>query len=58
MQNDRKPVSPVEEYIRRAQEAETKAKACDDPNVRRSYEATAANWRRLAAFVDPRAKRS
>jgi hypothetical protein len=53
-----KPVSQNDEYIRKAEEAEAKAKATNNPTAKQSYMATAANWRRLAAFVDPEWKRS
>jgi len=53
-----KPVSRVEEFIHNAEEAEAKAKVANDPTAKQSYLATAANWRRLAAFVHPDYKRS
>jgi hypothetical protein len=44
----------VQHYLRLADEAEAKAKAIfDNPVAKRSYEATAANWRRLAKYLDP-----
>ena len=58
LQGDNKPVSQADEYVRKAEEAEAKAKAINDPAAKRSYMATAASWRRLAAFVDPKWKRS
>ena len=58
LQDDSKPVSQADQYIRKAEEAEAKAKASNNPTAQRSYMATAANWRRLAAFVDPEWKRS
>ncbi len=56
-QGESKPVSQADEYIRRAEEAEAKANASNNPTAQQSYMATAANWRRLAAFVDPEWKR-
>lgn len=53
-----KPVSQTDEYIRKAEEAEAKARAANNPTAKQSYMATAANWRRLATFVDPEWKRS
>jgi len=49
-----KPMSEqAQEYLRLAKDAEAKAKTTTNPVARKSYEATAANWRRLADFVDP-----
>lgn len=55
MQAKAKPISEVvQEYLRLADEAEAKAKAIvDNPIAKQSYEATAANWRRLAKYLDP-----
>jgi len=48
----------VAEYLRKAEDAEAKARATDNPMAKRAYEATAANWRRLANFVEPSWKRA
>jgi hypothetical protein len=49
----------VQHYLRLADEAEVKANGIfDNPVAKRSYEATAANWRRLATCLDPSWQRS
>jgi hypothetical protein len=57
MQNKKSLAEQVADYLRKAEEAEAKARATEDPIVKKSFEATAFSWRRLAAFVDPEWKR-
>jgi hypothetical protein len=69
MQDKTKSISEVvQKYLLLADEAEAKAKAIViDPTsdraseqaaAKRSYQATAANWHRLAKYLDPTWKRS
>ena len=69
MQDKTKSISEVvQKYLLLADEAEAKAKAIViDPisdrapqqaAAKKSYEATAANWRRLARDLDPTTKQS
>jgi hypothetical protein len=59
MQDQNKSIAEqVAEYLRNAEDAEAKARAAKNALDKKSYEATAANWRRIAAFIDPDWKRS
>jgi plasmid stabilization system protein ParE len=54
MQDNSDAILETVQHYRLADEAEAKAKAIfDNPIAKKSYEATAANWRRLAKHLDP-----